>query len=76
MKLSVGGNKINNLTHAENTVFIADSVEKLKNVLTTVTIESKNKELQLNAKKTVCMIISKQSRHSLQRGKNKTSRQL
>ena len=69
----VGGNKINNLTYAESTVFIADSVEKLQNVLTTVTIESKNKELQLNAKKTERMIISKQSRHSLQRGKNKTS---
>ena len=42
-------------------MLIADSEEKLQNILTTVTIESENKGLQLNAKKTECMVISKQS---------------
>ena len=56
----VRGNNINNLRYADDTVLIADSEEKLQNVLTTVTVESENKGLQLNAKKTECMIISKQ----------------
>ena len=42
-------------------MLIADSEEKLQNILTTVTNESENKGLQLNAKKTECMVISKQS---------------
>ena len=42
-------------------MFIADSEEKLQNILTTVRVESENKGLQLNAKKTECMVISKQS---------------
>ena len=42
-------------------MLIADSEEKLKNILTTVTAESENKGLQLDAKKTECMVISKQS---------------
>ena len=46
----VGGNNINNLRYTDDTV---------QNVLTTVTIESENKGLQVNAKKTGCMVISK-----------------
>ena len=57
----VGGNNINNLRYADDTVLIADSEEKLQNILTTVAVESENKGLQLNAKKTECMVISKQS---------------
>ena len=57
----VGGNNINNLGYADDTVLIADLEEKLPNILTTVTVESENKGLQLNAKKTECMVISKQS---------------
>ena len=57
----VGGNNINNLRYADDTVLIADSEEKLQNILTTVTVENENKGLQLNAKRTECMIISKQS---------------
>ena len=48
----VGGNNRNNLRYADDTVFITDSEEKLHNILTTVTVESENKGLQLNAKKT------------------------
>ena len=43
------------------TVLIADWEEKLQNILTTVTVGSENKGLQLNEKKTECMVISKQS---------------
>ena len=57
----VGGNNINNLRYADDTVLIADSEEKLQNILTTVTVESENKGPQLNAKKTEWMVISKQS---------------
>ena len=42
-------------------MLITDSEEKLQNILTTVRIESQNKGLQLNAKRSECMIISKQS---------------
>ena len=41
----VGGNNINNLRYADDTVLIADSEEKLQNILTTVTVESENKGL-------------------------------
>ena len=57
----VGDNHINNLKYMDDTVLIAGSEEKLQNVFTTATIESENKGLQLNANKTECMVISKQS---------------
>ena len=59
--LGVGGNNINNLRYTDDTVLIADSVEKLKNIISTVIVESENKGLQLNTKKTECIVISKQS---------------
>ena len=42
-------------------MLIADLEEKLQDILTTATVESENKGLQLNATKTECMVISKQS---------------
>ena len=39
----IGGNNINNLKYADDTVLIADSEEKLQNILTTVPVESENK---------------------------------
>ena len=56
-----GDNNINNLRYADDTVLIADLEEKLQNILRKVTVESEKKGLQLNAKKTECMVISKQS---------------
>ena len=41
----VGGNSISNLRYADDTVLIADSQEKLQNILTTVTVESDKKRL-------------------------------
>ena len=60
----VVGNKINYLKYADDTMLlllIADSEEKLQNILTAVTFQSENKGLQLHGKKTECMVISKQS---------------
>ena len=59
--VKVGGNNINSLRYADDTLSIADSEEKLQNILTTITIENEIKGLPLNAKKTECMVISKQS---------------
>ena len=52
---------MNNLRHADDAVLIPYSEEKLQNILTTGTVESENKGLQLNAKKTDCMVILEQS---------------
>ena len=57
--VKVGGQNINNLRYADDTVLIADSEEKLQDILQTVAEESENKGLQLDAKKTECMVISK-----------------
>ncbi|GFN82980.1 retrovirus-related pol polyprotein line-1 [Plakobranchus ocellatus] len=58
--VKVGGHNINNLRYADGTALIADSRERLQNIITTVTIESEHKGLQLNAKKTESMVILKQ----------------
>ena len=49
------------MRYDDDTVLIADSEEKLQKILTTVARESENKGLQLNAKKTECMVVSKQA---------------
>ncbi|GFO20073.1 catenin (cadherin-associated protein), alpha 3 [Plakobranchus ocellatus] len=59
--VKVGGHNINNLRYSDDPLLIADTEEKLQNILTTVKIESENKRLHLNAKKTECMVISKLS---------------
>ena len=59
--IGVGGHNINNLRYADDTVLIADSEEKLQTILTTVTEESEKLGLQLNAKKTERMVISKKA---------------
>ena len=61
IRVSVGDNNINNLRYVDDKVLIADLEEKLQNVLTTFTVKSENKGLQLNAKKTDCMVISKRA---------------
>ena len=57
--VTVSGHNINNRRYADDTDLIADSEEKLQNILTTVTIESENKGLQLYAKRTECMVVKK-----------------
>ena len=57
--ITVGGYNVNNLWYADDTVLIADSEEKLQDIIMKVTKESENKGFQLNARKTECMVISK-----------------
>ena len=52
---------VEHLRYADDTVVITDSEEKLQNFLKTFIIESENKGLQLNAKKTECVVVSIQS---------------
>ncbi|GFN78611.1 hypothetical protein PoB_000511700 [Plakobranchus ocellatus] len=52
---------VNNLRYVDDTVLIADSEETLQKILTAVAEESEKKGLQLNAKKTECMVISKKA---------------
>ena len=47
--IKVGGQNMNNLRYADDTVLIADSEKKSPKILTTVTIESENIGLQLSA---------------------------
>ena len=61
--VKVGGNNINNLRYADDTVLIADSEQKLQTLLTTTTVKSIEKGLELNVKKTECMVISKKPTH-------------
>ena len=58
---NVGGTNVSNLRYVDDTVLIADSEENLQTVLTTATVKSIEKGLQLNGKKTECMVISKQA---------------
>ena len=57
----IGGHNLNNLRNADHRVLIAQSEEKLQNLLTKVVEESKRKGLTINCKNTECMVISKQS---------------
>ena len=57
--VKVGGRNVNNLRYADDTVLIADSEQGLQNLLSAVADESEAMGLQLNAKKTECMVVSK-----------------
>ena len=59
--VKVGDNNINNLRYADDTLLIADSEQKLQTLLTTTTVKSIEKGLELNVKKTECMVISKKA---------------
>ncbi|GFR82210.1 retrovirus-related Pol polyprotein from type-1 retrotransposable element R2 [Elysia marginata] len=57
--VKVGGRNITNLRYADDTVLIANSQENLQALLSVVTYESESMGLQLNARKTECMVVSK-----------------
>ena len=46
--IKIAGRNINNLTHADDTTFMAESEEELKSLLMKVKEESKNVGLKLN----------------------------
>ena len=56
-----GGQNINNLRYADDTVLIAKSEKELQGLLDKVVEESKKKGLTINCKKTECMVMSKRA---------------
>ncbi|GFO27553.1 catenin (cadherin-associated protein), alpha 3 [Plakobranchus ocellatus] len=58
--IKVGGQNINNLRYADDTVLIAENKEDLQKLLNIVEEESRKKGLELNSKKTEVMVITNQ----------------
>ena len=56
--LKIAGRNINNLRYADDTTLMAESVEELKSLLTTVKEESEKVGLKLNIQKTKIMASS------------------
>ncbi|GFN87694.1 hypothetical protein PoB_001420000 [Plakobranchus ocellatus] len=57
--IDVGGQNINNLRYADDTVLIAENKEDLQKLLNIVEEESRKKGLELNSKKSEVMVISR-----------------
>ena len=58
---SVGGRNISNVRYADDTVLVADSVEKLQKLVNTVNVASEENGLRINRGKTDCMVVSKRN---------------
>ena len=56
--IKIAGRNINNLRYADNTTFMAESEEELKNLLMRMKKESENTALKLNIEKTKVMASS------------------
>ena len=57
---SIGEHNINNLRYADDFfVLLAESEEKLQDLLNKVVVESKKKGLTINCKKTECLVVTK-----------------
>ena len=63
--VKVNGHSITNLRYADDTVLVAGSENELQAALDIVTEESGKRGLELNAKKTECMVISKKGQNPL-----------
>ena len=59
--VKIGGVNINNVRYADDTVIIAENEVDLQNILNKARPESEMKGLQINSKKTECMVISKKN---------------
>ena len=57
--IRIGRQNINNIRFADDAVLVADSEEKLQVMLDRVKLESERKGLNINVKKTECMVILK-----------------
>ena len=55
----VGGYNLNNLRYADDIVLIADSREKLQEMLDKIVQHSEERGLSINLQKTECMVVSK-----------------
>ena len=56
---NIGGYNINNIRYADDSVLIADTVEKLQQLVNTVEEASEQNGLKINVKKTEVLVISK-----------------
>ena len=56
---SIGGRIINNVRYADDTALVADSVEKLQELVSAVRTASEEKGLRINIEKTECMVVTK-----------------
>ena len=57
--ITIHGQNINNLRYADDTALIADSHDKLQEIVSAVKIESSKAGLEMNVKKTKTMLISR-----------------
>ena len=57
--INIHGHNLNNIRYADDTALLADSEEKLQNIVTCVKTESSRAGLDMNTKKTKTMIISR-----------------
>ena len=57
--LSVGGENIKNFRYADDTALVADSEEKLQNIVNKVKEKSENLGLYMNVSKTKTMLVNK-----------------
>ena len=57
--IKVGGVNVNNLRYADDTALIADSKEKLQNLIDALDKEGKENGLNINIKKTKVMVVTK-----------------
>ena len=61
--IKVGGVNLNNLRYADDTALMADSQQKLQDILDKVVEESERKGLEINKKKSFTMVFSKKERN-------------
>ena len=59
--ISVGGKNLNNVRYADDTVLVADSMEKLQRLVERVNAAGEEMGLRINRKKTECMVMSKRN---------------
>jgi len=57
--VKIGGQNLSNLRYADDTVLLADSEDKLQNLINIVNEQSKKYGMELNEKKTETMVITK-----------------
>ena len=58
--IKVGGENVNNIRYADDTTLVADSYEKLQNLIDALDRASQEKGLNINMKKTKVMVVTKE----------------